>query len=170
MKAGAKNVFLIEEPIAAALGTGMEIEQSPGHMVIDIGSGATEVAIMSLNDIVYADSLRIAGDAFNNSLIKYVRHKHKVTIGETTAEKIKEEIGSAFEPNIPTEKIYTGRDVTSGLPVMASAQVLSALKEPLKAIISSTRGALEKTPPELSADIAKNGVIHHRWQGFARKD
>ncbi|MBW5290514.1 MAG: Rod shape-determining protein MreB [Candidatus Ruthia sp. Asou_11_S2] len=162
VEAGARNVFLIEEPIAAALGAGMEIEQSSGHMVIDIGGGTTEVAIMSLNDIVYADSLRIAGDAFNNSIIKYVRHKHKVTIGETTAEKIKEEIGSAFEPNMATEKIYTGRDVASGLPVkftMTSAQVLSALKEPLKAIISSIRGALEKTPPELSADIAKNGVM-----------
>ncbi len=88
-EAGVRNVFLIEESIAAALGAGMAIKQSSGHMVIDIGGGTTEVAIMPLNDIVYTDSLRIAGDAFNNSIIKYVRHKNKVTIGETTDEKIK---------------------------------------------------------------------------------
>jgi rod shape-determining protein MreB len=161
VEAGAKSVFLIDEPIAAALGSGMDISESLGHMVIDIGGGTAEIAIMSLNGVVYSDSLRVGGDAFNDSIVKYVRAQHKIIIGETTAEKIKEEVGSAFASNAVKRKTYTGRDVSSGLPtkfVMTNSQVLEALKDPLAAIIGAIRAALEQTPPELSSDIAENGV------------
>ena len=162
IEAGAKDVFLIDEPLAAALGAGMNIGESAGQMVIDIGGGTTEVAILSLNGVVYADSLRIGGDAFNDAIVKYVRRHHKIIIGGNTAEKIKEDIGSAFKSSTVKEKTYTGRGVASGLPekfVMTNTQVLEALKEPLAAVVSSVRVALEKTPPELSSDIAQNGVM-----------
>jgi rod shape-determining protein MreB len=162
IEAGAKDVFLIDEPVAAALGAGMNIGQSSGHMVIDIGGGTTEVAILSLNGVVYSDSLRVGGDAFNEAITRYVRRVHNVLIGESTSERIKEEVGSAFESTSVKENTYTGRDVTSGLPSkfkMGNAQVLEALKDPLSLIISSIKAALEQTPPELSSDIAENGVM-----------
>ncbi len=162
IEAGAKDVFLIDEPIAAALGAGMDIGESLGHMVIDIGGGTTEIAIMSLNGVVYADSLRVGGDAFNENIIKYVRKKHKIVIGETTAEKIKEEVGSAYESTAIKSSTYTGRNVSSGLPAkfkMTSVDTLEALKEPLSAVVSAVRVALEQTPPELSSDIAESGVV-----------
>jgi rod shape-determining protein MreB len=162
VEAGANNVFLIDEPIAAALGAGMEISESEGHMVIDIGGGTTEIGIMSLNGVVYADSLRVAGDIFNESIVKYVRRKHDTIIGEITAEKIKEEVGSAFKSKTIKKKTYVGRSVLTGLPtefIMTNNSVLKALGEPLAAIMSAIRTALEQTPPELASDIAKNGVM-----------
>ncbi len=162
VEAGAKDVFLIDEPIAAALGAGMDISQSSGCMVIDIGGGTSEIAIMSLNGVVYADSLRVAGDAFNEEIVKLVRAKHKIIIGENTAEKIKEEIGSAFKTSTVKQRTYVGRGIASGLPekfIMTNIQVLEALTIPLNALISAIRVALEKTPPELSSDIAENGVM-----------
>ena len=162
VEAGAKNVFLIDEPIAAALGAGMEIGESAGHMVVDIGGGTTEIGIMSLNGVVYADSLRVAGDAFNDSIVKYVRSKHNIIIGEITAEKIKEEVGSAFKSSAIKKKTYIGRGVSTGLPsefIMTNVQVLEALKEPLVSIISAIRAALEQTPPELSSDIVESGIM-----------
>jgi rod shape-determining protein MreB len=162
VEAGARNVFLIDEPIAAALGAGMEISESEGHMVIDIGGGTTEIGIMSLNGVVYADSLRVAGDSFNESIVKYVRDKHDTIIGEITGEKIKEEVGSAFKSKTIKKKTYVGRSVLTGLPtefIMTNTQVLEALKMPLSAIIGAVRTALEQTPPELASDIAKNGVM-----------
>ncbi len=162
VEAGAKEVFLIDEPIAAALGAGMDIGESTGHMVVDIGGGTTEIGIMSLNGIVYADSVRVAGDAFNESITKYVRREHKVIIGEVTAEKIKEEVGSAYKSSAIKKAKYIGRGVASGLPtefIMTNAQTLDALREPLAAIISAIRAALEQTPPELSSDIAESGVM-----------
>lgn len=161
IESGAKEVFLIDEPIAAALGADMNIGESAGHMVIDIGGGTTEIAIISLNGIVYADSLRIGGDAFNEEIVKYVRRNHSVIIGENTAEKIKEEIGSAFSSTTVKKKTYVGRGVSSGLPekfIITNKQVLESLEVPLIAIISAVRTALEKTPPELSSDIAESGV------------
>ena len=160
-EAGAKEVFLIDEPIAAALGAGMNISESTGHMVIDIGGGTTEVAVLSLNGVVYAKSLRIGGDAFNDNIVQYVRQKNNIIIGENTAERIKEEIGSAFEAKAIKKKTYVGRGVSSGLPekfVMTNKQTLEALKESLAKIVSAVRVALAQTPPELSADIAQSGA------------
>jgi len=162
VEAGAKNVFLIDEPIAAALGAGMEIGESAGRMVVDIGGGTTEIGIMSLNGVVYAESLRVAGDAFNDSVVKYVRSKHSIIIGEITAEKIKEEVGSAFKSSTIKKKTYTGRSVTTGLPtefIMTNNRVAEALREPLSQIIGAIRVALEQTPPELSSDIAESGIM-----------
>jgi len=162
VEAGARDVFLIDEPIAASLGAGMDISASLGHMIIDIGGGTSEIAVMSLNGLVYADSLRCAGDAFNDEIVKYVRHEHSIIIGETTAEKIKEDIGSAFKVTAVKRKTYVGRGVSSGLPekfIMTNIQVLEALTVPLSALINGIRMALEKTPPELASDIAKNGVM-----------
>jgi rod shape-determining protein MreB len=160
-EAGAKEVFLIDEPIAAALGAGMDIGESAGHMVIDIGGGTTEVAVLSLNGVVYAKSLRIGGDVFNKDIMQYVWKKNKIIIGENTAERIKEDIGSAFESSTVKKKTYTGRGVSSGLPekfVMTNQQVLEALKTPLSRIVGAVRTALAQTPPELSSDIAESGA------------
>ncbi|SMN16224.1 Rod shape-determining protein MreB [uncultured Candidatus Thioglobus sp.] len=162
VEAGAKEVFLIDEPIAAALGAGLDIGESAGHMVIDIGGGTSEIAILSLNGVVYADSLRVAGDAFNEEIVKFVRAQHKIIIGDNTAEKIKEEVGCAFKTSAVKKKTYIGRGIASGLPekfVMTNTQVLEAMQVPLNAIVNAIRVALEKTPPELSSDIAENGVM-----------
>ncbi len=160
--AGARDVYLIEEPMAAALGAGMAIEEASGVMVIDIGGGTTELAIMSLNGIVYSDSLRVGGDVFDDAIIKFVRREQGIIIGEATAEQIKEEVGSAFETRAIKEMEFRGRDVAKGIPVsfkITNTQVRHALQEPLSSIIGAIKTALEQTPPELSADIAKNGLV-----------
>ena len=160
--AGARDVYLIEEPMAAALGAGMAIEEASGAMVIDIGGGTTEIAIMSLNGIVYSDSLRVGGDVFDDTIIKLVRRDHGIIIGLATAERIKEDVGSAFKTNVVKKMEYRGRDVAKGIPVsfeITSTEILEALQEPLRTIVSSVRTALEKTPPELSSDIAENGLV-----------
>lgn len=160
--AGARDVYLIEEPMAAALGAGMAIEEASGAMVIDIGGGTTEIAIMSLNGIVYSDSVRVGGDVFDDTIIKYVRRDHGIIIGSATAERIKEEVGSAFKTNVVKKMEYRGRDVAKGIPVsfeITNTEILKALQEPLKTVVSSIRTALEKTPPELSSDIAENGLV-----------
>lgn len=159
--AGAKEVFLIEEPMAAALGAGLEIDKAYGTMVVDIGGGTTEIAIMSLGGIVYSDSLRVGGDVFDDTILKYVRRNKGIVIGENTAEKIKIEVGSAFASDTIKTAIFKGRDVAKGIPVsfeMTNAEVLSALQEPLTMIVNSIKIALEQTPPELSADISDNGL------------
>ncbi|MBE8190050.1 MAG: rod shape-determining protein [Candidatus Thioglobus sp.] len=160
--AGARDVYLIEEPMAAALGASMAIEEASGTMVIDIGGGTTELAIMSLNGIVYSDSLRVGGDVFDDNIIKFVRREQGIIIGEATAEQIKEEVGSAFETRAIKKIEFRGRDVAKGIPVsfeITNTQVRHALQEPLAAVISAIKTALEQTPPELSADIAKNGLV-----------
>jgi len=160
--AGARDVYLIEEPMAAALGAGMAIEEASGAMVIDIGGGTTEIAIMSLNGIVYSDSLRVGGDVFDDTIVKYVRRAHGIIIGEATAEQIKEEVGSAFPSKVVKKIEFRGRDVAKGIPVsfeITNAEILEALAEPLGMIIGSVRTALEQTPPELSSDIAQNGLV-----------
>jgi rod shape-determining protein MreB len=160
--AGARDVYLIEEPMAAALGAGMAIEEASGAMVIDIGGGTTEIAIMSLNGIVYSDSLRVGGDVFDDTIVKFVRRKHGIIIGPSTAEKIKEQVGSAFETNTVKKVTFRGRDVAKGIPVsfeITNTEILEAIQEPLKTILGSVRTALEKTPPELSSDIAENGLV-----------
>jgi rod shape-determining protein MreB len=160
--AGARDVYLIEEPMAAALGAGMAIEEASGSMVLDIGGGTTEVAILSLNGIVYSDSIRCGGDLFDDSIVKFIRRVHGIIIGEATAEQIKEEVGCAFESKIVKKNEYRGRAVSTGLPVsfeITNSEILEALNEPLGLIINSLRTALEQTPPELSSDIAQNGLV-----------
>ena len=160
--AGARDVYLIEEPMAAALGAGMPIEEASGTMVLDIGGGTTEIAIISLNGIVYSDSLRCGGDVFDDAIVKFVRRVYGIIIGEATAEQIKEEVGSAFESKIVKKIEFRGRDVAKGLPVsfeISNSEILEALSEPLSMIINCLRTALEQTPPELSSDIAQNGLV-----------
>jgi rod shape-determining protein MreB len=160
--AGARDVYLIEEPMAAALGAGMAIDMPSGAMVIDVGGGTTEIAIMSLNGIVYSDSIRIGGDVFDDTIVKFVRRAHGIIIGEATAEQIKEEVGSAFPSKVVKKIEFRGRDVAKGIPVsfeITNAEILGALAEPLGMIINSVRTALEQTPPELSSDIAQNGLV-----------
>ena len=160
--AGARDVYLIEEPMAAALGAGMPIEEASGTMILDIGGGTTEVAIISLNGIVYSDSLRCGGDLFDDAIVKFVRRVYGIIIGEATAEQIKEEVGSAFKSKIVKKNEFRGRAVTTGLPQsfeITNNEILEALSEPLGMIINCLRTALEQTPPELSSDIAQNGLV-----------
>ena len=160
--AGARDVYLIEEPMAAALGAGMPIEEASGAMVLDIGGGTTEIAILSLNGIVYSDSIRCGGDLFDDSIVKFIRRVHGIIIGDATAEQIKEEVGCAFESKIVKKNEYRGRAVSTGLPVsfeVTNNEILEALNEPLGLITNSLRTALEQTPPELSSDIAQNGLV-----------
>ncbi len=160
--AGARDVYLIEEPMAAALGAGMPIEEASGTMILDIGGGTTEVAIISLNGIVYSDSLRCGGDLFDDAIVKFVRRVYGIIIGEATAEQIKEEVGSAFKSKIVKKNEFRGRAVATGLPQsfeITNNEILEALSEPLGMIINCLRTALEQTPPELSSDIAQNGLV-----------
>ena len=160
--AGARDVYLIEEPMAAALGAGMPIEEASGTMILDIGGGTTEVAIISLNGIVYSDSLRCGGDLFDDAIVKFVRRVYGIIIGEATAEQIKEEVGSAFESKVVKKNEFRGRAVATGLPQsfeITNNEILEALSEPLGMIINCLRTALEQTPPELSSDIAQNGLV-----------
>ena len=160
--AGARDVYLIEEPMAAALGAGMPIQEASGTMILDIGGGTTEVAIISLNGIVYSDSIRCGGDLFDDAIVKFVRRVYGIIIGEATAEQIKEEVGSAFKSKIVKKNEFRGRAVSTGLPQsfeITNNEVLEALHEPLGMIINCLRTALEQTPPELSSDIAQNGLV-----------
>ncbi|MDC9714303.1 MAG: rod shape-determining protein [Gammaproteobacteria bacterium] len=160
--AGARDVYLIEEPMAAALGAGMAISKASGAMVVDIGGGTTEIAIMSLNGIVYSDSLRVGGDVFDDHIVKFVRREHGIIIGESTAEKIKEEVGSAFKTSAIRKMQFRGRDVAKGIPVafeVTNTEIRGALQEPLATVVGAVRIALEQTPPELSSDIAENGLV-----------
>lgn len=161
-RAGAKQVFLIEEPMAAAIGAGLPVNDPTGSMVIDIGGGTTEVGITSLGGIVYAESARVGGDKIDQAIIDYMRRNYGMMISEPTAEKIKAQIGSAFPMNEILEMEITGRSLSEGLPrkiIISSNEILEALSEPINAIVSAVKSALEKTPPELGADIAENGMV-----------
>lgn len=160
--AGAREVFLIEEPMAAAIGAGLPVHEACGSMVVDIGGGTTEVAIISLNGIVYAESVRIGGDRFDEAIINYVRRNYGTLIGEATAEHIKHEIGSAFPSSEVKEIEVRGRNLAEGVPrtfILNSNEILEALQEPLAGIVGAVRGALEQAPPELAADIAERGLV-----------
>ncbi len=162
MGAGAREVFLIEEPMAAALGSGMPVEEASGSMVVDIGGGTTEVAIISLSGIVYHQSVRIGGDKFDEAIISYVRRNYGTLIGETTAERIKHEIGSAYPSHEVSEIEVRGRNLAEGIPrsfTLTSTEILEALQEPLAGIVGAVRAALELAPPELAADIAERGMM-----------
>ncbi len=162
MGAGAREVYLIEEPMAAAIGAGLPVDEARGSMVVDIGGGTTEVAIISLNGIVYAQSVRIGGDRFDEAIINYVRRNYGSLIGETTAERIKQDIGTAFPGTEVREVEVRGRNLAEGVPrsfTLNSNEILEALQEPLSGIVGAVRAALEQTPPELASDIAERGMI-----------
>jgi rod shape-determining protein MreB len=160
--AGARDVYLIEEPMAAAMGAGMPVDEARGSMVVDIGGGTTEVAVISLSGIVYAQSARVGGDRFDEAIINYVRRNYGALIGETTAELIKKEIGTAFPGAEVKEIEVRGRNIAEGIPRsfrLNSNEVLEALQEPLSGITGAVRAALEQTPPELAGDIAERGMV-----------
>ncbi len=162
LSAGAREVYLIEEPMAAALGAGMPVEEASGSMVVDIGGGTTEVAIISLNGLVYNQSVRIGGDRFDEAIVNYVRRNYGVLIGETTAERIKQNIGTAFPGNDVREMEVRGRNLAEGVPrsfTLNSNEILEALQEPLSGIVGAVRSVLEQAPPELAADIAERGMV-----------
>jgi rod shape-determining protein MreB len=160
--AGAREVFLIEEPMAAAIGAGMPVSEASGSMVLDVGGGTTEVAVISLNGIVYSESVRIGGDRFDEAIINYIRRNYGTLIGEATAERIKHEIGSAYPGSEVKETDVRGRNLAEGIPrsfVLNSNEILEALQEPLAGIVSAVKTALEQTPPELGADVAERGMV-----------
>ena len=162
IQAGARRVYLIEEPVAAAIGAGIDIAKPDGHMVVDIGGGTSDIAVISLSGVVESASIKVAGDQFNEALIKYMRRKHNILIGERTAEIMKMEIGCVF----PREQEMTievkGRCLMTGLPktlTISSTEMLEAFEEPAERILEAIHGVLERTPPELVADIANNGIM-----------
>jgi len=162
--AGARRVFLIEEPVAAAIGAGLPVAEPTGSMIVDIGGGTTEVAVLSLGGVVHATSVKSAGDKFDEAIIEYMRSAHKLAIGETTAERMKKEIGSASSPEDGDGKSMNvkGRDLITGLPKelsISQRQIAEALAEPVAQIIDTIKRALEQTPAELSADIVERGIM-----------
>ena len=162
--AGARRVFLIEEPVAAAIGAGLPVAEPTGSMIVDIGGGTTEVAVLSLGGVVHATSVRSAGGKFDEAIIEYMRTSHKLAIGETTAERMKKEIGSASTPEDGDGKSMNvkGRDLITGLPkelAISQRQISEALAEPVAQIIDTIKRALEQTPAELSADIVERGIM-----------
>ena len=162
--AGARKVFLIEEPVAAAIGAGLPVAEPTGSMIVDIGGGTTEVAVLSLGSVVLATSIRTAGDKFDDAIQDYMRTTHKLAIGETTAERLKKEIGTACPPDDGdgTTMYVKGRDLITGLPKEISVsqrQIAEALSEPVAQIIDTIKKALEQTPAELSADIVERGIM-----------
>ena len=160
--AGAREVYLIEEPMAAAIGAGLPVEEASGSMVVDIGGGTTEIAIISLNGIVYADSVKVGGDRFDEAIVTYVRRNYGSLIGDTTAEKIKQEVGCAYEGLELREIDVRGRNLAEGVPrgfTLNSEEILEALQESLSSIVQAVKGALEQSPPELASDIAERGIV-----------
>lgn len=160
--AGARQTYLIEEPMAAAIGAGIPVDEPKGSMVLDIGGGTSEVAVMSLNGIVYSASVRIGGDKLDEAIISYIRRNYGALIGEVTAERIKKEIGSGYPGKELLETELKGRNLSEGVPrsfAINSNEILEAMQEPLYGIVSAVKTALEQTPPELGADVAESGIV-----------
>jgi rod shape-determining protein MreB and related proteins len=160
--AGAREVFLIDEPMAAAIGAGIPVEEARGSLVIDIGGGTADIAVTALSGIVCAQSVRVGGDRFDESIVNYVRRNYGNLIGESTAERIKHELGTAFPAAEVRELEVRGRNIAEGVPrvfTLNSNEVLEALQEPLSAIVNAVRVVLEQTPPELAADISEHGMV-----------
>ena len=160
--AGASEVYLIEEPMAAAIGAGLPVSDASGSMVVDIGGGTTEVGVISLGGMVYKGSVRVGGDKFDEAIINYIRRNYGMLIGEPTAEAIKKSIGSAFPGSEVKEMEVKGRNLSEGVPrsfTISSNEILEALTDPLNNIVSAVKNALEQTPPELGADIAERGMM-----------
>ncbi len=162
LSAGAREVRLIEEPMAAAIGAGLNVEEATGCMVVDVGGGTTEIAIISLNGIVYRDSVRVGGDRFDEAIVAHVRRRYGSLIGDATAERIKEEIGCAFAGSELREIDVRGRNLAEGVPrsfTLNSDEILESLQDPLSSIVQAVKTALEQSPPELAADIAESGIV-----------
>jgi rod shape-determining protein MreB len=162
VEAGGGKTFLIEEPIAAAIGAGLDITKPDGNMIIDIGGGTADIAVISLGGIVVSKSIKVAGDKFDENIIKYMRKAHNLLIGERTAEELKINIGTAYKRSKPVQRECRGRDLITGLPkniVVTSDEMLDALKEPVNAICDAVHAVLEKTPPELASDISSRGIV-----------
>lgn len=160
--AGAREVFLVEEPIAAAIGANLPITEPRSSMIVDIGGGTTEVAVISMSDIVYSKSLRVAGDRIDTAIIRYVKQKYSLLIGERTAEMVKMAIGSACHEKEESVMEVKGRDLIAGIPkviALRSGEVVEAISEPIRGILETVKTALEQTPPELAADIVDNGIV-----------
>ena len=162
IQAGARRVYLIEEPVAAAIGAGIDIAKPDGHMVVDIGGGTTDIAVISLSGVVESASIKVAGDQFNEAIVKYMRRKHNVLVGERTAEMMKMRIGCVFPKEEETSIDVKGRCLLTGLPktlTVTSTEMLEAFEEPVERILEAVHGVLERTPPELVADISDNGIV-----------
>jgi rod shape-determining protein MreB len=162
LSAGAREVRLIEEPMAAAIGAGLDVEEATGCMVVDVGGGTTEIAIISLNGIVYRDSVRVGGDRFDEAIVAHVRRRYGSLIGDATAERIKEEVGCAFAGSELREIDVRGRNLAEGVPrsfTLNSDEILESLQDPLSSIVQAVKTALEQSPPELAADIAESGIV-----------
>ena len=162
LSASAREVFLIEEPMAAAIGAGLPITEPSGNMIIDIGGGTTEVAVISLAGVVYANSVRVGGDKMDEAILSYIKRKYNLLIGERTAERVKIEIGTAYPSDEGRTMVVKGRDLVAGVPKtleISSEDVREALTEPVNAIVEVCKIALERTPPELAADIADKGIV-----------
>jgi rod shape-determining protein MreB len=160
--AGARRVYLVEEPIAAAIGAGLPINEAQGSMILDIGGGTSEVAVLSLSGIVYSASVRIGGDKFDDAIVNYVRRNFGVLIGEASSERIKHRIGAAYPGKDLLEMEVKGRNLSEGVPrgfTINSNEILESLQEPLFGIVSAVKTALEQTPPELGADVAERGIV-----------
>jgi rod shape-determining protein MreB len=160
--AGARQAYLIEEPMAAAIGAGLPVSEPTGNMIVDVGGGTTEVAVISLGGIVVSQSIRVGGDELDEAIIEHVKREYKLMIGSQTAEEVKLEIGSAYELPEEVEAEIRGRDLVSGLPktvVLSSAEVRRALEAPLSQIIDAVKQTLDKTPPELASDIMDRGIV-----------
>ena len=169
--AGAREVYLIEEPMAAAIGVGLPVEEPGGNMVVDIGGGTTEVAVISLAGIVYAQSVRVGGDEMDEAIISYIKRNYNLLIGERTAEEIKIQVGSAYEVGERKTLEIKGRDLIAAIPktvVITDEEIRESLSEPVSAIVETVRGALERTPPELAADIVDRGIVLAGGGGLLR--
>ena len=162
IQAGARRVYLIEEPVAAAIGAEIDISKPDGHMVVDIGGGTSDIAVISLSGVVESASIKVAGDQFNEAIVKYMRRKHNVLVGERTAELMKMQIGWVVPKEQETSIEITGRCLVTGLPKVinvSSTEMLEAFEEPVERILEAVHGVLERTPPELVADISNNGIV-----------
>ena len=160
-QAGARRVYLIEEPIAAAIGAGIDISKACGNMVVDIGGGTADIAVISLGGSVVSTSIKVAGDKFDEAIVKYIKKKYNIIIGERTAEELKINIGCVYPKIQDTEMNIKGRDLSTGLPrtiTVKSSEMMEALAEPAMAIVDAVHSTLEKTPPELAADISDRGI------------
>jgi rod shape-determining protein MreB len=161
-QAGAREVHLIEEPMAAAIGAGLAVQEPSGNMIVDIGGGTTEVAVISLGGIVYSQSVRIAGDEMDEAIIQYLKRKYNLLVGERTAENIKIHIGSAYPFDEPRKMEIKGRDLVDGIPkalTINDSDIREALHDPIYAIVDAVKTALERTPPELASDLAEKGIV-----------
>jgi rod shape-determining protein MreB len=161
-QAGAREVYLIEEPMAAAIGAGLPVQEPSGSMIVDIGGGTTEVAVISLSGIVYSQSVRIAGDEMDEGITQYLKRKYNLLVGERTSENVKIQIGSAYPFDEPRKMDIKGRDLVDGIPktlAINDSDIREALHDPVFAIVDAVKTALERTPPELSADIAEKGIV-----------